>query len=194
MLRSPLSSGEALIGKRLRVKQADNNWLEGKIKSFSSESGEHEILFDCGKIERRCLEDIQYQWKNDQGQKPIEQLDLQTGQVLATFDSISHGARSIPNGVITRITAVCTGRYKSAHGYFWRYKGSTAMPKKKNGRRKIDQLCLKTGRVITTFDTISDAGKAVGITTPGISYCCNGREGHKSAGGFGWRFSKGDDD
>jgi len=194
-LRSALSWDEALIGKRLRVKQAaDNEWLEGKITSFCSDSGEHEILFDCGRIERRRLEDIEYEWKNDQGQKPVEQLDLQTGQIMASFESISHATRSIPNGNASRITAVCTGRYKSANGFFWRYKGSTEMPKKKKGRRKIDQLCLKTGRVIATFDTIRAAGKAVGITTPGISYCCNGRQNSKSAGGFGWRFSKGDDD
>lgn len=194
MLRNPLSAGNSIVGKRLRVKQADRSWLEGKIKSFFSDSGEHEILFDCGRMERRCLEDIEYEWKNDRGQKPIEQLNLETGQVLATFDSISDATRSIPNASATRVTAVCTGRYKSSNGYFWRYKGSTELPKKKKGQRKIEQLCLKTGRVIATFDTIQDAGKAVGITTPGISYCCNGRNGSKSAGGFGWRFAKENDD
>ncbi|CAJ1960408.1 unnamed protein product [Cylindrotheca closterium] len=187
-----LSSSEEVVGKRLRIKQGDGNWLEGNIKSFCIDSGEHEIAFDYGKTERHRLEHLEYEWKNDQGQKPIEQLDLQTGQILNTFDSISDAARSIENGVGNRITTACKGRYRSAHGYFWRYKGSTALPRKKKGRRKIDQLCLKTGRVIATFDTITAAGKAVGITTPGISYCCNGRNGSTSAAGFGWRFSKED--
>ena len=189
VLRRPVSSDEALVGKRLRMKQGDGDWLEGKIKSFRSDSGEHEIAFDCGKTERHCLENLEYEWKNDQGQKPIEQLDLQTGQILNTFDSISDASRSIENGVASRIAAVCKGRYCAAHGYLWRYKGSTALPRKMKGRRKIDQCCLKTGRVIATFDTITAAGKAVGITTPEISYCCNGRNGSTSAGGFRWRFS-----
>ncbi|CAJ1960340.1 unnamed protein product [Cylindrotheca closterium] len=194
VLRKPLSSGEAVVGKRLRIKQGDGKWLEGKIKSFRSDSGEHEIEFDSGKTERHRLEHLEYEWKNDQGQKPIEQLDLQTGQILNTFDSISDASRGIEDASASRITAVCKGRYNSAHGYFWRYKGSTALPRKNKGRRKIDQLCLKTGRVIATFDTITDAGKAVGITTPGISYCCNGRNGSKSAGGFGWKFSTEDEE
>mmetsp|Transcript_17504 Transcript_17504/g.43015 ORF Transcript_17504/g.43015 Transcript_17504/m.43015 type:complete len:768 (-) Transcript_17504:777-3080(-) len=194
ILSTPLNSNDAVIGKRLRIKQGDDNWLEGKVKSFCSSSGDHEIVFDCGTIERHCLAHIEYEWKNDQGQKPIEQLDSKTGEILNTFDSIADAARSIPNGVGSRISLVLVGTYKSSHGYFWRYKGSTALPRKKKGRQKINQLCLKTGRVIATFDTISDAGKAVGITTPGISYCCHGRNGAKSAGGFGWRFHKEDDD
>ncbi|CAJ1911128.1 unnamed protein product [Cylindrotheca closterium] len=61
----------------------------------------------------------------------------------------------------------------------------------KKGHRKIDQLCLKTGRVIATFDTISAAAKAVGVSkNRRISNCCNDRGFNKTAGGFGWRFSK----
>lgn len=194
MLRHPVNSDEALVGKRLRIKQDGSDWIEGQINSFCSDSGEYEIALDCGKTERHHLENLEYELKNDHGQKPIEQLGLETGQVLKTFDSVSAAAKSIEGAAITRISAVLTGRYKSANGYFWRYKGSTALPRKKKGRRKIDQLCLKTGLVIATFDTISDASKAVGITTPGISYCCNGRNGSKSAGGFGWRFSKEDEE
>lgn len=195
MLRERKSAAEEIIGKRLRVQQPGNRdeWLEGKISSFHSKTGKHEILFDCGTIERHNLEDIRYEWKNDQGQKPVEQLDLKTGQVLATFDSISNAAASVGASEPGHIVAVCMGRYKSSGGFFWRYKGSGALPPKPKAKRKVEQLCLKTGRVIATFDTITSAGKAVGVTTPGISYCCNGRNGSKSAGGFGWRFAKEDD-
>ena len=131
VLRRPVHSNEAVIGKGLRIKQVDGDWLEGQIKSFRSESDEHEIAFDCGQSERHYLGNIEYEWKNDQGQKPIEQLGLQTGQILNIFDSISDATRCVQDASITGITAVCKNRCISAHGYFWRYKGSPVLPRKK---------------------------------------------------------------
>jgi len=187
------SPDEQIIGKRIRIKQVetDGTWLEGTVNSFHSKTGKHEIIFDCGSIEHHKLETIQYEWKNDQRQKPIEQLDLKTGQVLATFKSISDAAALVETHP-THIVSVCMGRIRSRSGFFWRYKGSDALPPKPKGKRRVEQLCLTLGRVICTFDSITEAGKAIGISTPGISYCCNGRNGTDSAGGFGWRFAKSD--
>jgi len=192
MLKQEQPEGMEFVRRRLRVLQQTqqpegSDWLEGHLSSYNVITKEYEIVYDCGRIERRKLDDITYEWKNDQGQKPVEQLDLRTGQLLRTFKSISDAAltiRSQPG----QIFAVCAGRSCSAKGYFWRYKGSNANPRNPKGRRKIEQLCLRTGKVLATFDTIREAGEAVGVTTPGISYCCNGRNGSKSAGGFGWRF------
>lgn len=190
MLREEQPEGMEFVGKRLRIHQpGGDDWLEGQLTSYDADSKEYQVVYDCGKIEHRKLDDLSFEWKNDQGQKPVEKLDLKTGKVLLTFNSLSEAAKSV-NSLGTSIHAVCAGRCRSAKGFFWRYKGSDAMPPKPKGRRKIEQLCLKTGRVLATFDSIQDAGKAVGITTPGISYCCNGRNGSKSAGGFGWRFAE----
>lgn len=188
LLREPKRAEEVMVGKRLRVQQLGNiEWLEGKIDAFYYETGEHTILYDNGSVERRKLEDTQYEWKNDQGQKPVEQLGLKTGDVLATFDSISDAATSVGCRA-GNITGVCTGQYRSSSGFFWRYKGSDALPPKPKQKRQVEQLCLESGQVLATFDSISAAAKFIGITSPGISYCCNGRNGSKSAGGFGWRF------
>ncbi|CAB9504040.1 expressed unknown protein [Seminavis robusta] len=198
MLREKATAQEEVLGKRLSIRQpagSEFEWLEGKINAFNSQAGKFEILYDSGETIHCRLEDIQYKWKNDSGQKPVEQLDLKTGQVLASFQSLSEASASLdPPCHPTRIAAVCHGRVRAAHGFFWRFQGSSNQPRKIKGRRKIEQLCLKTGRVLGTFDTITAAGKAVGITTPGISYCCNGRNSSKSAGGFGWRFSNEDED
>lgn len=200
-LKERKSADEKVVRKRLRVQQQpkpgndDGEWLEGKIQAYHLSTGEHEILYDCGTVSRHRLGDITFEWKNDQGQKPVEQLDLKTGELLATFNSISDAATSVGISATARnhIYAVCTGRYRSSAGFFWRYKGSDALPPKPKGPRKVQQLCLKTGRVLATFESISAAGRALGITTPGISYCCNGRNHMKSAGGFGWRFAKEDE-
>ena len=181
MASKPKSSQEAVIGKRLRMLMpdaTDGEWLEGKIMAYDADSQNHEILLDRGTLVHQNLETMPHEWKNDQGQKPIEQLDLKTGKVLATFDSIADAARAV-DGVGARITSVCQGRYKSSSNFFWRYKGSDVLPRKRKGRRRVEQLCLDTGRVIASFDTISSAGKAIGVSTPGISYCCNGRYNRK---------------
>ena len=191
MLKEQKSAEETVVGKRLRVQQAvgGNEWLEGKIVAFHSNTGKHEILLDCGITKYYKLKEIKYEWKNDQGQKPIEQLDLKTGEVLATFDSISDALAHVGSDSVSAISSVLNGHQPSRFGYFWRYKGSNALPRKLKTKRKVEQLCLKTGKVIAAHDSITAAGKAVGITTPGISYCCNGRNGSKSAGGYGWRFA-----
>ena len=54
--------------------------------------------------------------------KPVEQLDSETGEVIARFDSISDAAKAMY--VVTgRITACCRGyrNCKHAYGYKWRY-------------------------------------------------------------------------
>lgn len=191
MLTKPKSASEAVVGKRLRILQRDanNQWLEGKVTAFDAANGLHEISFDRGTIEHHNLEAIQYEWKNDQGQKPVEKLDRKTGEVLASFKSVTDAGKVVGATRISAIVGVCNGRVRSSAGFFWRYEGSDALPPKPKVTRRIEQLCLETGRVLATFDSIVAAGKAVGITTPGISYCCNGRNGSKSAGGFGWRFN-----
>ena len=186
------SQEEQLVGKRLRVHVPhDDSWVEGHIGGFDFQTKKHIIVYDKGDVEQVNLKDIQYEWKVDQGQKTIEQLDLETGQVIAVFDSVTAATKAMggTDNIVSRISAVCKGHYKSAHGYFWRYKGSTALPSKKKGRRPVQQLNLKTGAVVATYETITEAGKALGITSPGISYCCNGRHNSKSAGGYGWRFA-----
>jgi hypothetical protein len=199
MVTERKSKEEEVIGRRLRVQQPGigDEWLEGKINAFDPETGRHAILYDSGTIEYHVLEDIYYEWKNDQGQKPVEKLDLKTGKVLATFDSVTDAAASVSlPGISTHVNTglvarVCRKQQRSSCGFFWRYKGSDDLPSKRpksKAKRSVEQLCFQTGRVLGTFDSIAAAGKAVGITTPGISYCCNGRNGSKSAGGFGWRF------
>lgn len=79
MLKEPKRAEEKLVGKRLRVRQPPGEaveWLEGKIYSFDPETLQFEIRYDCGTTERSRLRDLQYELKNDQGQKPVEQLDL----------------------------------------------------------------------------------------------------------------------
>lgn len=185
-----------VINKRIRVLRPKlDQWVEGKVISYDPTTEKHAILYDTGVTVRLRLEDVAHEFKNDQGQKPVEKLSLQTGEVLQTFKSVTEAAEDIglraPNS--SRISAVLHGKSRQCGGFFYRYQGSNEVPSKQmNSKHPVEQLCLKTGRVLATFESIKAAGEAVGITTPGISYCCNGRNGCKNAGGFGWRFAKSD--
>jgi len=187
-LSVPKTTEEKFVGKRLRVRKRDEGWIEGRINAFINDTGNHEIIYDCGFIERVALRDLQYEWKNDNGQKAIEKLDLKTGKVLQAFSSITEAAASVGGIKISSIVAVCKGKYLSSSGFFWRYKGANVLPTSYQNKRKVQQLCLTTGLVINTFESIATAAKAVGINSSGISYICNGNIGHNSAGGFGWKF------
>jgi hypothetical protein len=180
---------EKLVGKRLRMRRNGNSkLLVGKVHAFNRNTGKFTILFDFGESEEIDLKSAAFQWMNDQGQKRVEKICPDTGQVRHTYDSISDAARDLGISA-TRISGVVNGRSISCQGFFWRFHGSDQLPPKKRIHRTVNQLCLKTGKVLATHQSIQEAAKTVGITTPGISYCCNGRKGSKSAGGFGWNFS-----
>jgi hypothetical protein len=132
MVTERKSKEEEVIGRRLRVQQPGigDEWLEGKTSAFDPETGRYAILYYSGIIEYHVLEDIHYEWKNDQGQKPVEKLDLKTGKVLATFDSVTDAAVSVslPGISAGNIAGVCRNRHRSSCGFFWRYKGSDDLP------------------------------------------------------------------
>lgn len=55
----------------------------------------------------------------DRPKQSVQMLDLTTGNVLNTFDSISDAARYLEKVSSGPISNVLAGRQKSAYGYFW---------------------------------------------------------------------------
>ena len=53
-------------------------------------------------------------------QRQIQQIDLNTGNVLNTFDSVSAIAKHMGRSDCDNIMAVCNGKRKSAYGYGWK--------------------------------------------------------------------------
>jgi hypothetical protein len=124
--------------------------------------------------------------------KPVEQMDLETGKVINVFRS----AKAAYQKTGTRrssICAVCAGRYKSANGYFWRHVGSDVIPPDTWGigsnnvaRKPVAQVDLETGRVISKFYSITEASKSTGIGKTSISNTCRGVS--NSGGGYFWYY------
>lgn len=53
-------------------------------------------------------------------------------------------------------------------------------------KRKVNQICKRTGVLLNTWDYIRQASKELKINEGSIVSCCRGR--YKSAGGFIWKY------
>lgn len=59
----------------------------------------------------------------------------------------------------------------------------------RNLQKSVQMLNKKTGEVLITFCSVSEAERQMGVNKGNISACCLGREHYKSAGGYVWRFA-----
>ena len=114
----------------------------------------------------------------------VEKLCLQTGNVLETFDSIAMASRSVGTKRLTNLP-------RTAAGYFWREKGSTATPQSEEPTKKrVEKVCYETHKVVGTYDTLTHAANSVSRKAEHISGVLRGRS--KSAGGFFFRYEGSD--
>jgi len=130
--------------------------------------------------------------------KTVYQISLQTGEITAEYKAIIEAKKA--TGIL-HISSVCRGKRKQAGGYFWSYtseydkefvrsistgaKYGTDNP----ASRQVLQIDKDTNEIIAEFDTIREAGKALGlISTNNISTCCRGRL--KTAYGFKWKYKE----
>lgn len=127
------------------------------------------------------------------GEIEVEKMCPDTCAVLGACPSLSEAARA-NNLTPSIVCSVINGRAPRGGGYFWRYRGSEAQPRKLKHTKTVQQLCLETGQVLATFPSLAAAANAVGISHPSISNICNAWAGHASAGGFGWRFAVAESD
>ena len=126
-----------------------------------------------------------------QNKKQIYQYDVQ-GALIKDYPSISEAEREV--GV--RIDKVIYNKQLTAAGYIWsdhilseeeiKIKIETI---NKSGRcntlkKTLNQYSLD-GEYIRSWNTMSEAGKELGIAVSSISLCCKGN--YKKAGGFVWK-------
>ena len=64
---------------------------------------------------------------------------------------------------------------------------------KNGGRKAVQKLCLETGEVLGTFQSVTDAAKSVDVTVAAVRHALTGwkgrKSGRKSSGGFGWQYA-----
>lgn len=116
---------------------------------------------------------------------PVNQLDKDTKEVIATFESILDAQRQ--TGIhVGSIGKACKGESKKAGGFKWEY----VIPehaKKNQQKRKVSQLDKDTKEVIATFDSIGEASRETLIDNRRISESCKGII--NMAGGYKWKYA-----
>jgi hypothetical protein len=122
--------------------------------------------------------------------RAVEQLCLETGNVLASYECSADAKRALDIPKDSKcIKSVCDGKGYTAHGFFWRWRGACNLPRvyKRSTGRPVEQLCIDSGKVLASFESQSDAKRAIGV--PSDSSCikseCDGK-GY-TAHGYFWR-------
>lgn len=88
----------------------------------------------------------------DAAQVAVEQIDINSEKVLKTFPSLKDAAAEFQI-YPSYIKRVLDNKRKSCAGYFWRWEGSTALP-----RENVEKVSLETGQVLEFFPTLGSAG------------------------------------
>lgn len=121
----------------------------------------------------------------------VNQIDPKTGEILKTFDCIKDA--SIYAGIkgSNSIAYCCEGKQKTAKGFKWSYvdedKKKEIKPSVRDKCIKVNQIDLKTGKILKTFDSNKAATDYVGgLSKSGIGACCKGK--FKTAYGYGWSY------
>lgn len=147
----------------------------------------------------------------------VHQYDLD-GKYINSYPSAMEASRKCfgKENNASKITECINGKVVSACGYIWKrdkkeqidvskYKavktahGVRLYDMSEEGRRKrrnghgkpVNQYSL-SGVYLATFNSVIDAGEAIGYKGGGINKCCLHQPKHKTAGGYRWEFDTGD--
>lgn len=133
---------------------------------------------------------------------PVIMYDLKTGRILKRFESEKDAAKYVGVKSSSRIGTCCRGLESSCHGYGFKYADRskkriyhTSATKNicnhTNGYNKkvsVDKIDIDTGKILATYNSLSDASKTENIPLCSISKCCSHKR--NTAGGFKWEFRR----
>ncbi|GKY92894.1 hypothetical protein MPSEU_000258400 [Mayamaea pseudoterrestris] len=118
--------------------------------------------------------------------KPVERVCLLTDTVAATYPSSKAAcdAFGLDSNSLSRV-------YRGARvgDFYFRYVGSNILPASggvAGGSKPVERLCLETGTVLTKYQSLVDAGKALNISAELISQVAHGKLA--SVGNYFFRF------
>lgn len=123
--------------------------------------------------------------------KPVEQVDLESGEIINTFDSIKEAAEAVGSATMSTrksIGQVVNGRIRSAAGFFWRRKGDhKKFPRPRKWYTPCEQIDMETLQVVAVYPSVKAAAKAMNCDSQFISRILNKPKQRSSYRGFYWR-------
>ena len=105
------------VGKRFGV---DGNAIKKWCKDYGIPSHKKDLV-DWYNHQFHTLSEDVVQKSTYNAKKPVKQIDIKTGKVLAIFESIGAAGKALNQSNAYKISEVCKGKRKSAYGYFWQY-------------------------------------------------------------------------
>ena len=123
------------------------------------------------------------------GMKSIVQIDINTGQKINEYDSITEAAKAV-NGDTSSITKACKGKLFAISGYLWCYSNqfeNWVMPEYKKMNIPVHQIDANTNDIIKTYFNARQATEETGVQFQNIQKVCSGKR--NKAGGFVWRYA-----
>lgn len=141
---------------------------------------------------RNALRQHGIDYSDVEKEKPVEQIDPITLQVIKVYPSIAEAGKAL--GVTySAISLAANGTSQTSCGYYWRFVGETKQFDKKTikkWKRKIAQYNLDTNELITTFSSAADAARSLGKDGKNggsqIISACKGI--YKQAYGYKWKY------
>lgn len=142
--------------------------------------------------------DFSFNLDNYRNRMPVDQYTL-SGKYLNTYASLSEACKIVGKDptYVSGLKRCCEGKREYAYGYVWRFSGEpfekypvhTTQEQANNykNRKPVDQYD-KNGTLLNTYESYSEACKAVGKDSTWVSHIrktCNGQK--KSAFGYIWR-------
>lgn len=160
--------------------------LSGMIR-HSMQAGRKDLHFGHNEVNQEIFSEI----GRKKTRKPVHQYNLE-GNYLTTFESLSAAAGHVRTS-LTAISAAINGRTYIAAGYIWRVgpKRNTipvvAIHKaiRAASGEPVSQYDLE-GNKLNTYDNITQAAAAIGVSRKTISNVIHGKH-HLLAAGFIWR-------
>lgn len=131
--------------------------------------------------ERKERSAIQQEESHKCYRRKVNQIDIQTNEIIKTYNSVREAAMSIQcdNSYLSKI---CKDN-KIAFGYKWEYQNNDYIQKDFTAK-PVCKIDLKTGDILEIFPSGAAAAKAINGDSSYISKVCRGIQ--KSSKGFGW--------
>lgn len=138
----------------------------------------------------------------DHGEKKVNQYD-KNGILVGTYPSLK--SASGKTGISYKSMSQCAShKIGSSGGFVWRYVddpiqfekpkscAETRKERKAYRTKAVDQIDLKTGKIIQTFDSMAEAARNVNTDRENIFAVVHHKGGCVSAVGYGWKFHEED--
>ena len=137
-----------------------------------------------------------FQWKYKNSDKIITPVvkrhDIQKiyqfnlkGELLNIYNNLDEAVKATKISK-SCICSCCLEKAKTAGGFLWSYQPLIVIPQKNLGVKKKIAQYTKDGRLIATFESLTDASIQTGISKSNISSVCLNKR--KTAGNYIWKY------